>query len=306
MVGGVTTNNGKNWLLNRAYKATTDYEEVYYIKLGIGLTTPLVTDTDVEIPIPISNGTVNDDGSNVLTGSSGGTDSTDNIAIFKEGAGVVDVTAQNLIGNDTSVTKIWTISNLATLGTIITSSEHVSLWTYIKDTTTLNKLKSTGTCLEIKLGSDINNYYSITKESSDLLVGWNWITSNTDTVADLSETGTVTGDIDTFIIEITTNNATDEFVAGDIIYDLLRSYDDDDLFKVFVTGYPTIDEINIRSNIRCYLTTIEATGFNITEFGTFNNDATPVLLTHDVIDSISKSSTDEVAFISKDQMREHL
>ena len=290
---GVITNNGKNWLLNRAYKAVTDYEEIYYIKLGIGLTTPLVTDTDVEIPIPISNGTVNDDGSNVLTGSSGGTDSTDNIAIFKEGAGVVDVTAQNLIGNDTSVTKVWTISNLATLGTIITSSEHVSLWTYIKDTTTLNKLKSTGTCLEIKLGSDINNYYSITKESSDLLVGWNWITSNTDTVADLSETGTVTGDIDTFIIEITTNNATDEFVAGDIIYDLLRTWTDSDMLGTLVSGFPTFNTINKTVTTKTWLSVIMANGFDITEISLFTKDSTPIMITHDVISGESKSSSDE-------------
>jgi len=34
--GGIITTNGKNWLLNRGYKATTDYDEIYYLKLHSG------------------------------------------------------------------------------------------------------------------------------------------------------------------------------------------------------------------------------------------------------------------------------
>ena len=41
----------------------------------------------------------------LLTGSSGGDNSTDNTDTYKEGAGNVDVTSQNLIANDTSATK---------------------------------------------------------------------------------------------------------------------------------------------------------------------------------------------------------
>ena len=55
----------------------------------------------------------NDDGSNAFTGSSGGDNSTDNTSVFKEGGGNTDVTAQNLIANDTNADKIWVISDLS-------------------------------------------------------------------------------------------------------------------------------------------------------------------------------------------------
>ena len=302
--GGKITNNGRINAIDRAYLSTPTYTVPYQFQVGIGTTTPLVTDTSLELPIPISAGTVNDDGDNQLTGSNGGDNTTDNTTTYKEGANVSDNTAQNLIANDTSATKTWVISDLSTNGTIITDTYYLAAWLYIKDATALAKFKTSGTCFELKVGSDSSNYYSITKEASDLSVGWNWIYSWPDTVADLTETGTVSGNINYFEIEITTNNTTDEFVAGDVVYDLLRTYQDSDLFKTFVSGYPSIDEVNVRSTIRGYLTTIEATGFNISEFGVFNNDATPVLLTHDVIDIQSKSSTDEIAIVSRDQMRE--
>ena len=303
--GGKITNKGRVNAISRAYLSSTSYTAPYQFQVGIGTTTPTINDTNLSIPVPISAGTVNDDGSNALTGSSGGDNTTSNTSTYKEGANVTDNTAQNLISNDTSESKVWTISNLATNGTIITGTSYVSCWLYIKDSTTLALLKSSGTCVELKFGSDSSNYYSLTKEASDLVVGWNWISSYPTTVEDLTETGSVSGDIDTFIIEITTNNVTDTWNSGDVVYDLLRSYATSDLFKTFMTGYPTVDETNVRSNIRAYLTSIEATGFDLSEIGVYNNDSTPVLLPRDVFTSLSKSSTAEVAFIVKDQMGEH-
>jgi len=303
--GGKITTNGRVNAIDRAYLTTPNYTPPYQFMVGIGTTTPTISDTSLELPIPINNGTVNDDGSNNLTGSDGGSNTTNNTDTYKEGANITDDTAQNLIKNDTNATAIWTISDLDTNGNDVESDEYIGLWIYIKDDTALNKFKSSGTCLEIKFGEDSSNYYSITKEASDLSTGWNWLSSWPTVVEDLTETGTVDSDIDTFIIEITTNNSTDEFTTGDVIYDLLRTWEDDDLIKTFISGYPTIDEPNIRSTIRCYLTTIEATGFNITEIGIFNNGSPIKLITRDVFDSQSKSSTDEIAFIIKDQMRTH-
>ena len=47
------------------------------------------------------------------------------------------------------------------------------------------------------------------------------------------------------VIKITTNNATDEFVAGDVIYDLLRTLTYADTVKDYVTDYPLIDLVNL-------------------------------------------------------------
>ena len=307
MGSGVVTNNGKNWLLNRAYKGTSDYEEAFYLKVGIGLTAPNVVDTGLEFPIPILNGTVNDDGSNTFTGSSGGDNSTDNIVRFKDGCNVVDVTAQNLIKNDTNATAIWTIADLSSAGTIITDSQYVSLWFYVLDSVALAKLVSSGTCLEVKLGSDSSNYYSITKTASDLVVGWNWVHSFPDTVADLTETGTVTGDIDTFIIEVTTNNATDEFTAttdatADIVYDLLRTYEDSDMLLAFESGYPSFSTVDKTVTVRGKISVIYANGFDISEIGCFTKDGTPIMITHDVFTGESKGPTDEFAFNITDEV----
>ena len=298
-IGGVITNNGRVNAIDRAYLDSPTYSVPYQFRVGIGSTTPNISDTDLEIPIPISVGTSIDGGDNNFTGSSGGDNSTNNVSTYKEGAGQTDDTAQNLIANDTSVSKIWTI----TLGVYPDNAKYTGLWLYIKDSTALDKFEIAGTVLEIKIGSDNSNYYSKTYEDSDLSTGWNWLPLGI--LNELSETGTVTGDIDTFIIEITTNNADDEFAEGDIVYDLLRQWEQSDTFKTFITGYPTIDEPNIRAVIQASITTIEANGFLITELGVYNNDTTPLLLTRDVINPISKSNTDELKIIHKDQMREH-
>jgi len=293
MTGGILTNNAKNVLLNRAYKSSPDYTQPDDLRIGLGTTTPVVTDTAIEIPIPIENGTVNDDGDNQMTGSSGGTNTTDNTTTYKEGAGVTDATSQNLIANNTNATKIWTIADLSANGTNITAAKPFALWLYIKDATALAKFKTSGTALEVKLGSDTSNYYSKTWEVSDLAVGWNWISSGSTNTEDLDETGTVSGAIDTFIIEITTNNATDTFTTGDVIYDLLRQWISTDLKIDIESGYPVFDETNKRVTIRFWIPSTKANGFSISEIGSFNTDATPKLIDHDVITATSKSSTDE-------------
>jgi len=297
-VGGVITTNGKNVMLNRTYKSSPDYTTPSVFSLGIGLTTPVAADTAVEIRVPIEDGTTNDDGSNTLTGSSGGANSTNNTTTFKQGGGNSDVTAQNLIANDTNVNKIWTIADLSSAGTNMTAAEPMAYWLYIKDATALAKIVS----VTVRLGSDASNYHYQTTLVANLAVGWNWITSETTNVEDLTETGTVAGNIDTFVLVIVTNNATDTFVAGDVVYDLLRQWAAADLIKIFSSGYPTFDEVNQVVTIRAHLTSIQANGFDLSEFAVLNTDGTPKLTSHDVITAESKSDTDEFIFIIEDEL----
>lgn len=286
-------------LLAEIFIGTSSEGVISQFKVGIGTTTPTGADTDLEIAIPISDGTANDNGDNTLTGSSGGDNTTDNTTTFKEGAGQTDVTAQNLIANDTNVTKIWTIADLSSLGTNITQTKFFGLWIFIKDSTALAKFKSSGTALEIKLGSAVGDYFSLTKEASDLVVGFNWITSNTVVVEDLTETGTVAGDVDTFIIEITTNNSTDTFVAGDVIYDLLRTWQASDLVKSLESGFPSYSSSTKEIQSRMILTLSQANGFNLTEIAVRNTDGTS--WTRDTFTSFSKSLTEELRFTQKDR-----
>ncbi len=165
--GSLINKTGKNIMLNRANTANGDLSATLYLaptvfKIGINNETPALTDTDLDFAVPIENGTVCDNGDNELTGSSGGDNSTDNTDTFKEGAGEADVVSQNLIANNTSVTKIWTIADLSALGTNVTQTEPFALWLYIKDATALAKFKTSGTCLEVKLGSAVGDYFSKT------------------------------------------------------------------------------------------------------------------------------------------------
>lgn len=296
--GGIITNNGKNVMLNRTYKSSPDYTAPSKFRVGTGTTTPVVADTGLDIHIPIENGTVCDDGSNTLTSSDGGENSTNNTTTYKEGAGETDATSQNLLTDDTSATKRWYIADLAVAGADITKDQPVGLWFYIADATTLAYFKTSDTALEIRLGSDLaTNYFSITRTASQLSVGWNWITTGTTNVEDLTETGTVGADVDTFEIVVTTNNATDDWTDGSVIYDLLRQWETSDLGNVFVTGYPTFDETNKKVTLRYYLNSLQANGFSISETGSFNTDGTPKLIDRDVFTGISKTSTDEIAIV---------
>ncbi len=300
--GSIITNSGRKIIINRSYKATPDYTVPSEGKVGISNTTPNIADTDLDVPIPISNGTVNDNGDNTLTGSSGGDNSTDNTTTFKPGAGLSDDTSQNLIANNTNATKIWTIANLAALGTNMTAAEPASLWLYILDATALAKFLSAGTAIEVKWGSDAANYYSKTWTAAELATGWNYLTTGTTNVEDLTETGTVVGNIDTFIIEITTNNATDTFVAGDVLYDLLRQWAASDLTKAYATGFPTIDEVNFEAQARVEILSTQANGFDVNGFGLFNTDTTVLMHSEDTFTAESKSDTDQFTFIAVDRL----
>jgi hypothetical protein len=292
----VSNNDGRKIYMytantSRGSLSTTQYLPLSKVRLGINQTTPVITDTELDEAIPISDGTANDDGSNQLTGSSGGDNSTDNSTTFKPGAGVSDDTAQNLIANDTNATKIWTISDLSSAGTNIDSSYFVGLWVYILDATALAKFVTTGAALEIKLGSDSSNYYSKTYTASQLSTGWQFLSMGL--VSDLTETGTVGSPIDTFIIEITTNNTTDTFVAGDVVYDLLRTWQYSDTIKSYLTGFPSINLTNLEVTRSALITTTEANGFLIDGISYVNEDDTPLMGALGKITADSKSNTDQ-------------
>lgn len=299
--GSTITNLGIDIIMDRLITAIPTLSAISQFQVGIGTTTPSVSDTALEIAVPIGNGTVNDNGDNTLTGSSGGDNTTDNTTTFKQGAGVFDVTAQNLIANNGNATKIWTIADLSALGTNITQTLPFGLWLFILDQTALDKFLTSGTALEIKLGSDSSNYFSLTKTAADLATGFNWITSNTVNVEDLTETGTVSGNVDTFIIEITTNNSTDTFVAGDVVYDLLRTWTPSDLVKNMETGFPSDDTATKEVTSRMVLLSTEANGFPITELGVFNTDGTIQIYSHDVVTARDKVNTIELRFIQVDR-----
>ena len=77
---------------------------------------------------------------------------------------------------------------------------------------------------------------------------------------------------------------------------------DGDNFKEFVSGYPSLDETNIQSTIRCFINSLEANGNDLTEFGILNSDGTKILFSRAVFTTLSKTSSTEVTFIQKDKI----
>lgn len=297
----IKTLNGARQYIYRAITpnvslSATEYTPDNRFKVGINNQTPLITDEDLYLPIPILSGVVNDNGANQLTGADGGENTTNNTFTFKPGAQQGDNTAQNLNSNDTDELKRWNI-DLSVDGTSVDTSKFAGLWLYF----TNNVLDvMTTTPIQIRIGNDSTNYFYKNIDKADMIYGWNWIYLGI--VEELDEEGTVAGACDYFEIRITTNNATDEWDDGDVIYDLLRSYDESDTFRNYVSGYPQADYNNLEVTKVGFLTTIDAVGYDIDGYGDFNNDSSPLLTSHATISPKSKSDTDEIIFTIKERI----
>ena len=72
--------------------------------------------------------------------------------------------------------------------------------------------------------------------------------------------------------------------------------------KSFVSGYPILDEDNLQVTVRCLLTTTEANGNSLTEFGIFNEDASPLMFSRAVHTAITKTSSVQVFYVQKDKI----
>lgn len=312
MNGSIITNNGKKIIINRAYKSTPDYNEPMQFKVGISNSTPDVGDTNLDVAIPIDNGTINDDGSNTgnLVGSAGGTTSTDNTSIYKVGGGVSDNTAQNLLANNTSVSKTWTIANLAAAGSVMTTTEPFGVYIYMDETACYDLLAAAGTVLDIRFrtnGDAANLYYQYVRTKAQLASGWNWITSGTTIMTGLTQGagGPPSGVLDEVILIITTALAATTFSAGECVWDLLRGWATSDLVKDYVSvdgEIQAIDETNFEVEIRCLLLSTEANGFDLNGFANFNDDSTILMSGEDTFTAESKSNTDQFTFIVKDRI----
>ena len=302
--GSLIVNNGKKIIINRIYKASPDYLVPSRFKVGISNGTPDIGDTDLDVAVPIANGTVVDDGQDLLTGSNGGDNTTDNTTTYKEGAGETDATSQNLIANNTNATKTWT---LAALDAPFVAAQPFGFWLYIKDATAYAKFLSAGTALQLRIrtnGDAANLHYLYNRTAAQLAIGWNWVTSGTTNVNGLTQGagGPPSGALNEFVLEIYTNNATDTFVAGDVLYDLMRTWTAANLIQTFDSGYPSIDETNYETEIRGTLTSTQANGFPLDGFALFNTDGTPLMHSEDTITDESKSSTDQFIYIIKDRL----
>ena len=302
--GSILTNSGKKIIINRAFKAAPDYTPVSQFKIGISNGTPNVADTDLDVAVPIENGTVCDNGDQVFTGSIGADNSQDTIITVKEGAGLSDGKAQSLMADaaGTNVLKTWTSPVLSGAGSNKTANLPFGAWLYIS-AAAYAKLVTAGTAVSMRFltnaDADITKNYQYNRTKAQLAAGWNWITSGTTLTNALTQgTGGAPGGVlDLFQINVTTVAAGDTFAADELVYDLLREWSVADLKNNFVSGYPTIDETNYEVQMRCALSSLVANGFDINGLGFVNTDGTVLFGSEDTFTAESKSSTDQFVFI---------
>lgn len=275
-------------MLNRTYKSSPDYTIPSQFKVGIGTTTPSASDTAVETPVPIT-GTESVDACDATTGwTANGTNSVSlNTSSFKEGTGSL-----NLIKSDTSSATI----SMSKTTTSLASFASKDLWVFAYISSTLYALlKTSGTALQIRFGTDGSNYYSYDRTKAQLSEGWNYLNFNTGTAS--GTTGSPgTTNLDTTYISYITESALSTSSAGDFIIDDFKVASSGDYLQAFTSGYPTFDEASRTVTVNCFLSTTQANGFLISEIGTFNSDGTIKLIDHDVFTAQAKTQYDQFSF----------
>jgi len=297
MANGQTVNKGGvDIILDRTFKSPT-YSIPNRFKVAINTVDVNYGDVALVTEVPIS-GTEMIDSCSATTGwTASGTNSiTVNATMFKPD-GVTDG-ALNIVKSDiTSATFSVSKSTTSINGT----SKDFTMWFYIKDATALAKLKSSGTCLTIRFGSDNSNYYYKDYTVADLSTGWNFLkivipggmtgTTSTPTITALDYT----------YIAIITNNITDVFVAGDIIYDAIRAASVDDYYKTVESI--AVDETDGSCTILSKLTITEATGFLLNGHAIFNTDVSEKMFCKTKHPSNSKDNTDLFKYTTKIKFR---
>jgi len=288
------TNNGMKLAINRITKSTPDYTPTSQFQVGMNQTTPTITDTTLTLPVPINN-TDAVDTCEVTTNWNATTDGSiaTNATHFKEGS-----YSLTLIKSGVTQTNVTWYNQSETTRDF--TAKDIWGWIYILDATTLAKL-ATSCCLEVRYGNDYNtNYYKKTYNASDLAVGWNYIKFNTTTG---TQVGTVTlASCDSLAVKLTLTSSAQTLASGDICIDDFKLAAATNYHKNFESGYPTINETNFEKTDKGYLNYLEANGFLINGFGTFNTDTSILLSDIFKFTSQSKSNIDEYAFYIKTRL----
>lgn len=292
--GIILTNKGKLIVLNRTFKATPDYATPTLYKVGIGTTTPVIADTDLGNPIP-HDSTELVDACDVTTGWVDSADMTlsVNSTTYKENLLALNLTKDGTGAALASTTKPTTSLDF--------TSKDLTIWIYVADATVYAQLATTD-CLTIRFGSDASNYYQWTKDKADLAVGWNAVGKfNTDNEDSTTGSPAITA-CDYSYIGVTATGASETWVAGKIIMDEWKLANATDYTSTYEAGYPSIDETAFTVTTRTLLTTTQANGYPLTEFGMFNADATAKMFSRIVHTAITKTSSVQVIYIEKDEI----
>lgn len=286
--GSIITNLGKNIFMNRAFKETPDYTSLTKFKVGYDNSTPSVSSTDLDYPVPISGTESVDDCDTADWNDSADMTTSLNSTLFKEGAGSLNLTKDGTASATATTSKTTTSVDF--------TSKELMVWLYVKDATAYAQLATTD-AIQIRFGSDSSNYYVYTRDKADLAVGWNTIRFTTDTADSTTGSPTIAA-CDYSYIGITADAAATTWTAGAFIMDDWKVSSSDDFVGSTQSGFPSFDETNHEVETRSVLLTTHANGYLINGYAMFNDDTTKKMGSENTFTGDSKSDGDEFVFIT--------
>jgi hypothetical protein len=99
--------------------------------------------------------------------------------------------------------------------------------------------------------------------------------------------------------KVGTGTTTPAIAQTDLVADVTIDADE---WKDLATGYPSIDETNLQVTIRGIILSTEANGNSLTEFGVFNSDVSPIMISRTVHTAISKTTSVQIAYVEKEKL----
>lgn len=284
--GDVFTNSGLNLVIDRSFNGSPTRTVPSVFKVGIGTTTPSVGDTAIEKPVPFDGTETVDDCETDNWSDSTNTATALNATTYKQGSNSISIAKTGTASTTFGCYKTTTSINF--------TSKTLFVWVYLTDVT---DLIASGTALTVRFGSDSSNYYYYNVAIGSLSNGWNLVYFSSATATGTTGSPSIAAcDYSQIIFNV--DNATDTVIANRVLMDDWKVASADDFTNSFETGYPSFDYTNNEVTIQGRVSATQANGYNISEFGVFNTDATALLVTHSVFTAVSKTSSDEIYFIN--------
>lgn len=286
--GSVKTNKFVQQMLNAHFKNSASPPSK--MRIGIGTTTPTMSDTVLANKVPVKDFDVVDD-FEATTGWSAGTDSavTTNNITFKEGSFSLNLAKTGTSGSVASMSKTTTSLDF--------TSKDFWVWVYLTDKT---DLVSSGTALTIRFGSDSSNYYYLDVDIDDLSNGWNYVSFNSSSATGTTGSPTITA-CDYTYLAVNTDNNSDTFTANRVMFDEAKLASSTDYDFEILASYPSVDEVGLSAETRAQLSLTQANGLSFTESGEL--DSSGNLHSHHVFDAETKDNTDIFYIVEKTKIR---
>jgi hypothetical protein len=293
MATNTTTKTGRNATLSKIWDAASTNTVMTKFAVGVGTAVASESDTTLDYPISKTPTTVNS--CEVIgdwTASADGAGPiVEDVVTFKEGTGSIQITKS---GGASA-----TLTYYDDQAGVNLTSNYVYVWVYIKDSTALAKLQTNANSgIFVRLSSangGATNYSQWIRGGSDTSsVGWNLLKIDIENDTPDSTNGAYDKTSSKcWMLGFTFTGTAITTTAGDILMDYWHR----SAFTYYsFASAVTFDTTNNTVTSRGTILASEMNGFALSEVGTFNTDASPVMFGRHTFSPVSKSSTDIITF----------